>query len=852
MSDQNYVKGITFSPTVTPAAGKERLESDGTNLYFNGNLLGTSGNVFDVITTNIITTKDSAYGNVLVTSNLALLPYTGTIGTSESATSGLQTPDGVKLFFCGQELANVNTAGLTANTFPNGLQSNIIAPYGAFGSEILLQSNLQVEGLLWANNSTFGLTTTQNLLFDKSFPSIKSNTGSLVISSDNGDTGILVSSRTEASPSSNIAMTCNDTTNTEDSGKSSINFSSYDPSSFGQPGIAQIAAQQEQNISFSGGGGGKLIFKTRDPKPGVLGPYNDQIDMMTIRTSNSASTGNTISFGGAVDSNVRVSVNRGLSSNLTFDVGNLSQTYFSVDTNDSNVNIGDNVKLNFNGPIDIRQIGSNIRIGTNPVVFASDAIAIGKDAGGANEKSVSIGIEAGQTNQSGNCVAIGYRSGNDTQDKNAIAIGLRAGRTSQSKACIAIGRDAANSNQSDDCVAIGTRAGMSTQGSESVSIGYQAGQSNQGVKSVAIGNEAGNNTQGDSSIAIGSEAGDDDQGDSSIAIGNQTGKKLQGDFCIAIGDNAGNFTQSDVCVAIGYQAGQSFQTSNAVAVGYQAGQSNQGSAAFAIGYQSGLSNQGSFATAIGPQSGQLSQNSFSVAIGYQAGKSYQAENCVAIGYEAGFENQNPQSFAVGYRAGFENQQSNAIALGYQSGQTSQGSQATSIGGFSGQSLQGNNAMAIGFEAGKLSQNAFSLAIGAFAGNSTQSQDSLAIGYEAGFQIQKTQSLAIGNYAGMYTQNSAAIAIGYKAGQFGQKTGATAIGNLTGQNNQGSYAFAAGYKAGETAQHDNSIILNASGAALNSDGADRCFIKPIRGVAHGLGVGVLKYDPVTSEVTYSTS
>ena len=29
-------------------------------------------------------------------------------------------------------------------------------------------------------------------------------------------------------------------------------------------------------------------------------------------------------------------------------------------------------------------------------------------------------------------------------------------------------------------------------------------------------------------------------------------------------------------------------------------------------------------------------------------------------------------------------------------------------------------------------------------------------------------------------------------------------------------------------------------------------RPIRGVAHGLGVGVLKYDTTTFEITYSTT
>ena len=50
MSDQHFVKGITLSTTDTPSGntGKKRIESDGTNLFFNGTQLQSSGNVFDV------------------------------------------------------------------------------------------------------------------------------------------------------------------------------------------------------------------------------------------------------------------------------------------------------------------------------------------------------------------------------------------------------------------------------------------------------------------------------------------------------------------------------------------------------------------------------------------------------------------------------------------------------------------------------------------------------------------------------------------------------------------------------------------------------------------------------------
>jgi hypothetical protein len=55
-----------------------------------------------------------------------------------------------------------------------------------------------------------------------------------------------------------------------------------------------------------------------------------------------------------------------------------------------------------------------------------------------------------------------------------------------------------------------------------------------------------------------------------------------------------------------------------------------------------------------------------------------------------------------------------------------------------------------------------------------------------------------------------------------------IGSGAGRTGQGSSAIAIGKDAGTSSQHDNSIILNASGAALNSGGTSRFYVKPVRG------------------------
>ena len=55
-----------------------------------------------------------------------------------------------------------------------------------------------------------------------------------------------------------------------------------------------------------------------------------------------------------------------------------------------------------------------------------------------------------------------------------------------------------------------------------------------------------------------------------------------------------------------------------------------------------------------------------------------------------------------------------------------------------------------------------------------------------------------------------------------------IGSGAGGTGQGSPTIAIGKDAGTTNQHNNSIILNASGVALNSGGTSRFYVKPVRG------------------------
>lgn len=101
----------------------------------------------------------------------------------------------------------------------------------------------------------------------------------------------------------------------------------------------------------------------------------------------------------------------------------------------------------------------------------------------------------------------------------------------------------------------------------------------------------------------------------------------------------------------------------------------------------------------------------------------------------------------------------------------------------------------------------------------------------------------GTSAGDYAQ-----AIGNNAGNSAQGVAAVAIGSQAGETNQGDKAIAIGQYAGQTNQAANSIVLNATGAALENTTSDSMVVKPIRNAS---GTHQLEYNPTTGEVTYDT-
>ena len=96
-----------------------------------------------------------------------------------------------------------------------------------------------------------------------------------------------------------------------------------------------------------------------------------------------------------------------------------------------------------------------------------------------------------------------------------------------------------------------------------------------------------------------------------------------------------------------------------------------------------------------------------------------------------------------------------------------------------------------------------------------------------------------------------MAIGDSAGSQSQGQYSVAIGTKAGSQSQGQYSVAIGHQAGQTNQRKNTIILNASGVALDSTGpigaTGAFYVKPIRGAT---GPYILVYNG-NGEITFVT-
>ena len=144
-----------------------------------------------------------------------------------------------------------------------------------------------------------------------------------------------------------------------------------------------------------------------------------------------------------------------------------------------------------------------------------------------------------------------------------------------------------------------------------------------------------------------------------------------------------------------------------------------------------------------------------------------------------------------------------------------------------------------------------IALGQNAGLDGQANAAIALGQSAGQGGQGGAAISIGlNTGGNIFQGAGAIAIGSSAGFDGQGVNAVSIGVNAGLFVQGASAVAIGALAGYTGQPANTIILNATGVAVNGVAAqtNSFYVDPIRTTANGTP---LIYNSTTKEITYST-
>jgi hypothetical protein len=250
----------------------------------------------------------------------------------------------------------------------------------------------------------------------------------------------------------------------------------------------------------------------------------------------------------------------------------------------------------------------------------------------------------------------------------------------------------------------------------------------------------------------------------------------------------------------------------------------------AIGNNAGRFTQANSAIAIGDYAGETGQNLQTIAIGRSAGKNGQSNSAIAIGTSAGINQQSTSAIAIGVAAGFNSQKTSAIAIGSSAGVLNQGINAVAIGSGAGQSNQYSDAIAIGTNAGVYNQSQSGIAIGRASGQTGQGMDCIAIGFGAGRTAQ----------GGLVSQGS------------GFRRGSIAIGSTAGASGQAEHAIAIGYLAGATQQSTQSIILNASGIALNVTAgvsASSLYVKPIASTS--VTANPLVYDTGTGKVSYTT-
>jgi len=261
-----------------------------------------------------------------------------------------------------------------------------------------------------------------------------------------------------------------------------------------------------------------------------------------------------------------------------------------------------------------------------------------------------------------------------------------------------------------------------------------------------------------------------------------------------------------------------------------------------------LSNSNTYGISIGYNSANAGQGANSIAIGVSAaGTSIQGNNTIAIGTQVADAGVlNDFSIGIGYQAFINGSGNKSIAIGY----------ATS-----GVGASGDNSILLGSEAGPVGNNTIAIGANVLQALGIGVENAVVIGDNAGLAAGGNNIVVIGKSAAENALGNNIVAVGNGAGQNGMGNNSIAIGNLsgytildeviaigsnTGANGLGNYSIAIGYEAGSNTQVNNTIILNASGVALDHTQANSFFVKPIR---NANTANVLYYDDTTGEILY---
>jgi hypothetical protein len=448
---------------------------------------------------------------------------------------------------------------------------------------------------------------------------------------------------------------------------------------------------------------------------------------------------------------------------------------------------------------------------------SDNAVYFGLDAGTTGNNTVSIGSSAGTSSQGSGAVAVGHGAGNDNQGTLSVAVGVHAAEQSQQSGATAVGHSAGQVNQQSDATAVGNLAGKNTQGTRATAVGYRAGYgdtTSQGQDSVAIGSYAGYDSQVQNSIAINASGNHLNPSAAGFYVDPIRANNAVGGYVTAYNTTTKELVSTDVVIDNGgITLANGTIISDSSVGGLYVDSLNYGETNNVVFYNVST-KQVTFGSMADLRPDMISNGAFSWTVSGDDGHLY-SDRGTQIADSA-------NSVVIGQNVDVTNNNQGRVAIGEYAGATSQQEHAVAIGSYAGNNTQSTSAIAIGEAAGQTTQGFSAIALGRWAGETNQGSDAIAIGRLAGANTQSSYAVSLGHHAGRGT--------------------ATA---------QGAYSVAIGAFAAEASQVDNSIVISASGSALNPTYAG-LYIDPIRYTAAQDATydGIAFYNASTKEVRYS--